>query len=162
MTSSSVAISGGLSFMSRTWTVTGTWLRRLGLSIRERTNDRTTGNHETCNNNLLNQNCGVFNKVWLRPYWTIWKTFIQVINQWRKKGQRLNTKNVCNHKSRRLPVTTKNAAVKQFSIVLHFLILRILPSLCVHACNALCPHLHTRITHLTFKTSLLSGYVDHP
>lgn len=36
MTSSSVAISGGLSFTSSTWTVTGTWLRRLGLSGAER------------------------------------------------------------------------------------------------------------------------------
>lgn len=32
MTSSSAATSGGLSFTSSTWTVTGTWLKRLGLS----------------------------------------------------------------------------------------------------------------------------------
>lgn len=36
ITSSSVAISGGLSFTSSTWTVTGTWLRRLGLSEAEK------------------------------------------------------------------------------------------------------------------------------
>lgn len=36
ITSSSVAISGGLSLTSSTWTVTGTWLRRLGLSEAEK------------------------------------------------------------------------------------------------------------------------------
>jgi len=40
MTSSSVAISGGLSFTSSTWTVTGTWPRRLGLSAEERERER--------------------------------------------------------------------------------------------------------------------------
>lgn len=36
MTSSSEATSGGLSFTSSTWTITGTWLKRLGLSGRGR------------------------------------------------------------------------------------------------------------------------------
>lgn len=40
MTSSSVAISGGLSLTSSTWTVTGTWLRRLGLSAAGETKKR--------------------------------------------------------------------------------------------------------------------------